>query len=395
MTVNDTDLAPEPFRISVDDAVIDDLRARLLATRWSDDWDNDDWRYGTPVSFLKPLVQYWLDEYDWRSHEAAMNAFEQFRVDIDGVPVHFLRVRGQGPSPRPLLLTHGWPWTFWDFAQMIGPLSNPAAYGADAADSFDLVIPSLPGFGFSSPLSRPGVGVAATADLWRKLMRDVLGYSRYGVMGADFGAVVSQRIAHEHPEDLIGAHLSRYRRPAAAGGLGASVVLPEEYAPDEAGDFERDAAGAKLSASHLSVHSADPQSLANALNDSPVGLASWIIERRYNWSDRRAGFESVFSRDDLITTVMIYWVTQTIGSSMRYYYETARENRPIAPGTRIDAPLAIGVLPADVNALPRLHAQQDTDLRQWTRFARGGHFGPAEVPELLVDDLRAFFRPLR
>ncbi|WP_345527676.1 epoxide hydrolase family protein [Nocardioides endophyticus] len=386
---------PQRFTIDVPEAVLKDLRHRLAATRWSDDPGNDDWRYGTSSAYLRSLVEYWLDGYDWRAHEARMNRFEHYRVEIDNVPIHFLRRGGTGADPVPLLLTHGWPWTFWDFAEMIEPLADPAAHGGGPRDGFDLVVPSLPGFGFSSPLTRTGVGAATTAGLWSRLMTEVLGYERYGAMGGDFGAVVTQRLAHERPDELIGVHLTRYRRPSGAAGVAAVTGGREDYGPDEQGDYERDRAGAALTASHLAVHTHDPQSLAIGLHDSPVGLAAWLLERRRSWSDCGGDLESVYTKDELITTIMLYWVTGTIGSSLRYYWETAREDRPLTGGARIDVPLAVGVLPGDVSALPRRHAEEDTDLRQWTRLPRGGHFGPAEVPDLLVADLRDFFRPLR
>jgi pimeloyl-ACP methyl ester carboxylesterase len=386
---------PERFRIDVPDEVLDDLRHRLAHTRWPEDLDNGDWRYGTSSAYLEPFVEYWLDDYDWRAAEERMNRFEHYRVEVDGVLIHYLRRRGTGPSPMPLLLTHGWPWTFWDFAEMLEPLTDPSATGGDPADAFEIIVPSLPGFGFSSPMARTGVGAATTAGLWRTLMTDVLGFERYGAMGGDFGAVVTQRLAHDHPDELIGVHLTRYRRPAGVAGVAVSVAGPDDYGPDEAGDYERDKAGAAVTSSHLAVHSRDPQSLAYGLHDSPVGLASWLLERRRSWSDCGGDLESVYTKDQLITTIMLYWVTGTIGSSMRYYWETAHEDVPLTGGHRIDVPLAVGVLPEDVSALPRKHAEEDTDLRRWTRFPRGGHFGPAEVPGLLTDDLRAFFRPLR
>ncbi|MDT9592139.1 epoxide hydrolase [Nocardioides zeae] len=381
----------ERFVVDVPDADVEDLRDRLRRTRWGDDPGNEDWAYGTPRSYLEPLVRYWAEEYDWRRHEDAINAHPHARATLDGVRVHYLHRRGVGPAPMPLLLTHGWPWTFWDFAKMIDPLTNPAAHGGDPADAFEVVVPSLPGFGFSSPLTRTGVGAGATAGLWRSLMRDVLGHRRFGAMGGDFGAVVTQRMAQEDDGALVGVHLTRYRRPAGTAGVAASVAGPDDYGPDEAGDHARDQAGATLVASHLAVHSHDPQTLAHALHDSPVGLASWLLERRRAWSDGE--LDDVYTRDELLTTISLYWFTRTIGSSMRYYRDTALEGP--APAGRIDVPVAIGVLPRDVSALPRRHAEEDTDLRRWTRFPRGGHFGPAEVPELLVEDLREFFRPLR
>ncbi|MCW2495317.1 epoxide hydrolase family protein [Jatrophihabitans sp.] len=388
---------PEQFRIDIPEVTLADLAERLRRTRWPTDPENEDWRYGTSRAYLEPFVQYWLTEYDWRAQEAAMNRFDHFRVVIDGVPVHYLLRRGTGPNPVPLLLTHGWPWTFWDLNQVIEPLADPGAHGGDPADAFDVVVPSLPGFAFSSPLRQTGVGVARTAELWRTLMRDVLGYQRFGAQGSDFGAVVTQRLAEDHPEDIVGVHLSRYKRPAGSATPGASAVRPEDYGPDEAGDFERNAAGLALAASHLAVHTNDPQSLAYGLTDSPAALAAWILERRRSWSDNDGDIEQAFTRDHLITTLMLYWVTDTVGSSLRFYWETAREGaRPPHGGEQVvTVPVAVGVMPKDVQAMPRRHAEEDTDLRRWTRFPRGGHFGAAEVPDLMVEDLRAFFRPLR
>jgi pimeloyl-ACP methyl ester carboxylesterase len=393
-----TGYVPERFTIDVPGAVLADLRDRLRRTRWPQDPGNDDWRYGASRTYLEPLLRYWLEQYDWRAQEAAMNRFEHFRITIDDVPVHYLRRRGSGPDPVPLVLTHGWPWTFWDLARVIEPLADPAASGGDPRDSFDVIVPSLPGFGFSSPLRRTGVGAARTAVLWRTLMREVLGYPRFGAQGADFGAVVTQRLAEDYPDDVIGVHLSRYKRPPGSSAPGASAVSPDDYGPDEAGDYERNAAGLAAAASHLNVHSGDPQSLAYGLTDSPAGLAAWILERRRSWSDCDGDLERAFTRDQLITTLMIYWVTDTVASSLRFYWETAREGTrpPRRAGERvITVPVAVGVLPKDVMAMPRRHAEEDTDLRRWTRYARGGHFGAAEVPGLIVDDLRAFFRPLR
>lgn len=390
---------PDRFTVAIPDSAIDDLKRRLSTTRWAPDFGNDDWRYGTSRAYLESFLAYWRDEYDWRAAEAAMNRFDHYRVVIDGVPVHYIHSRATGRDPVPLILTHGWPWTFWDLAPVIGPLADPAAHGGDPTDGFDVVVPSLPGFGFSSPLTTTGIGATATAHLWRRLMHDVLGYPRFGAQGADFGAIVTQQMAMLSSEDLIGVHLSRYKRPAGRRGMTTGSVSPEDYGPDEEGEWERQQRAMPLAASHLAVHTHDPQSLAYGMHDSPVALAAWILERRRAWSDNDGDLEAAFDREFLATTLTLYWLTETFASSVRLYWETAGEEPIDLPkgkeGKVISAPTAIGVLPRDVIVLPRKHAEEDTDLRRWTKFSAGGHFGPKEVPDLLVEDLRAFFRPLR
>jgi pimeloyl-ACP methyl ester carboxylesterase len=386
-------MTPEPFRIDIPDAQLDDLRARLRQTRWAADFANDQWWYGTNGDWLHALVDHWQTSYDWRAHEAAMNSFPQFRVRLDGIPIHFVHVRGKGPAPIPLILTHGWPWTFWDYHAVIGPLSDPAAYGGDPADAFDVVVPSLPGFGFSTPLDVPGVNASRTADLWRQLMQDVLGYRRFAAQGGDWGAIVTAYLGHRYARDLIGIHLTF---PALLGA-GMRTVKPDDYAPDEAGWYDRMMERMKTAASHVSVHTNDPQTLAYALNDSPVGLAAWLLERRRNWSDSGGDPERPFTRDFLITTVMIYWLTQSIGTSMRYYIE--HFTRPWKPDhdrqPAIEAPTAIAVFPQELVLLPKAVAEQHANLVRWTVMPAGGHFAAAEQPEAVVDDVRAHFRALR
>jgi pimeloyl-ACP methyl ester carboxylesterase len=294
----------------------------------------------------------------------------------------------------PLILTHGWPWTFWDFERVIRPLADPGAFGGDPADAFDVVVPSLPGFGFSSPLGVTGIGPFQTADLWVRLMRDVLGYDRFAAQGGDWGAIVTAQLGHAHADSLLGVHLSL---PALLGGV-LGRLKAEDYGPGEEGWYEQmQTRMAQTAASHLAVHRLDPQTLAWACHDSPVGLAAWILERRRNWSDCDGDVERRFSKDDLLTTMSIYWFTETFVSSVRYYREAllagwrpAHDRRP-----RIEAPTAIAVFPRELILVPRSVAAQESDLRRWTVMPSGGHFAPAEEPELLVEDIRASFRPLR
>ena len=387
-------MTPEPFQVDVPDGVLDDLHQRLHHTRWATDYGNDDWHYGVNGDWLRSLVAYWLTEYDWRAQEAAINAFPQFRVRLDGIPIHFIHVRGKGPSPLPLILTHGWPWTFWDFHAVIGPLSDPAAYGGDPADAFDVVVPSLPGFGFSTPLDIPGVNASRTANLWVQLMTEVLGYERFCAQGGDWGAIVTALMGHRHADRLIGIHLSF---PALLGA-GFRSVKREDYGPGEEEWYDRMQRRMLTTVSHLGVHNNDPQTLAYALNDSPAGLAAWLLERRRSWSDSGGGHpDQVFDRDFLLTTVMIYWVTQSIGTSMRYYIE--HFSRPWEPDhdrqPAIEAPTGITVFPQELVLMPRSVAERHANLVHWTVQEAGGHFAPSEQPEALVADIRAMFRTLR
>lgn len=385
--------APSAFTVDIPQGDLDDLRLRLRRTRFADDFANDDWGYGVPAGYLASLVDYWIADFDWRRVEREINAVPAYRAVIDDAPIHYQHVRGVGPAPMPLILTHGWPWTFWDFRKVIGPLTHPAAHGGDPVDAFDVVVPSLPGFGFSSPLRRTGMHPGAVAGLWATLMTDVLGYERFAAQGGDWGAFVTAWLGHAHAEQVVGIHQSM---PAfisiASGGLTAA-----DFADDEQGRYETMRSKSATIASHLAVHTHDPQTLAWALNDSPVGLLAWLVERRRAWSDCGGDVESRFSKDDLLTTVSLYWFTQTFHTSARMYADT-RRSRPAPAHARrpeVEAPTAIAVFPQDVIQYPRSVAERHANLQQWTVMPSGGHFAPMEEPELLVDDVRRFFRRLR
>ena len=381
------------FAVGIPDAELEDLHERLRRTRFADDFANEDWGYGVPADYLRSLVDYWLTEFDWRRVEREINAVPGFRVDVDGVPVHYLHVRGTGPAPMPLILTHGWPWTFWDFRKVIGPLADPAAHGGDPADAFDVVVPSLPGFGFSSPLRRPGMHPGAIADLWTILMTQVLGYERFAAQGGDWGAFVTAWLGHAHADRVIGIHQSM---PAFIS-ISSGSLTAADFAEDETSRFETMRSKSTSIASHLAVHTHDPQTLAWSLNDSPAGLLSWLVERRRSWSDCGGDVESRFSKDDLLTTASLYWFTQTIHTSARMYADT-RRSRPMAVHDRvpeIEVPTAIAVFPQDVIQYPRAVAERHSNLQQWSVMPSGGHFAPMEEPDLLVDDVRRFFRRLR
>jgi pimeloyl-ACP methyl ester carboxylesterase len=385
----------EPFRVDVPESEVADLRARLRAARWVGDPGNEDWRYGTNERALADLCRTWAEDFDWRTQEAAINRLPQFRVVLDGIPIHFVHVRGvgapDGPPPMPIVLTHGWPWTFWDYHRVIGPLSDPASHGGDPADAFDVVVPSLPGFAWSTPLTVTGVNCQRAADLWARLMTEVLGYERFAAGGGDWGGIVTANLAHAHADTVIGVHLTLQ----AFVDLDYAALGPDDFEPDEADRWARHASF--LNASHMAVHCTDPQSLAYGLNDSPIGLAAWMLERRRAWSDCDGDVESVFARDFLLTTFSIYWFTRSIGTSMRWYYENfavpwvrRHDRRPA-----MEAPTAIAVFPRDVVQVPRRWAERHANLERWTVMPHGGHFAPSEEPDALVDDVRAFFRPYR
>ena len=383
----------EPFRVDVSDEVLDDLQTRLQLTRWADDFANEDWRYGTNTAYLKELVAYWIEQYDWRRHERAINEHPQFRTEIDGVPIHFMHVRGKGPDPRPLILTHGWPWTFWEYHKVIGPLSDPGAYGGDPADAFDLVVPSLPGYGFSTPLRKTGMNFWRTSGLWVKLMQR-LGYPRFAAHGADWGALVTADLGHRHADRLTGVHLAMTLPLNLFSG---GALAPTDYDADEIPlaarlqDFFVNESG------YSALQCTKPQTIALALEDSPAGLASWIVEKQRSWSDCHGEVETRFSKDDLLTTIMIYWVTRSFGTSARFYYE-AVHNPWTAVHDRmpvVGAPVGVSVLPEEVCSAPRRWIQRYYNLKQIRQHTSGGHFAAWEEPQAIVADIRDFLRALR
>ncbi len=384
--------SPEPFTVDIPQRELDDLRHRLRNTRWPAEVGNPRGRYGASREWMADLVGYWAEEYDWRAVEAQMNAYEQFKVDIDGIPIHFLRVRGKGPDPMPLVLTHGWPWTFWDLRKVIDPLADPAAYGGDPADSFDVIVPSLPGYGFSVPLTTLGVDIARMAELWVALMRDVLGYDRFGAQGGDWGAFVTGQLGHAHAEHLIGVYLTM---PVIPGLLGKRTPKREEFTEDEQWMLARMDEARRVTEAHVAVHRRDPQTLAYAMADSPAGLGAWLWHRRQLWCDGDA--LEVFGRDDLCTLSSLYWFNASFASSIRLYAEQFTKPQALVHDREriIEAPTGYGVFPKELLLLPRSVAERHTDLRRWTVFDRGGHFAPPERPDAVVDELRAFFRDLR
>ncbi len=377
----------QPFKIAIPQSTLNDLRERLARTRWPDEAEGAGWSYGTNLDYLKSLVAYWQHEYDWRKQEATLNRYTQFRTDLDGLSIHFIHERGKGPNPLPIILTHGWPDSFYRMHKIIPMLTDPESFGGNAADSFDVIVPSIPGFGFSDPVRKPGRTVKQTAELWASLMRDVLGYQRYAAAGGDWGSPISQLLALNNPASVIGIHLTDI-------GFQATMNLdPSSLTPVEQEYLKAKQQRSAQESGYVMIQSTKPQTLAYGLCDSPVGLAAWIIEKFYGWSDIDGALERKYTKDELLTNIMIYWVTQTINPSIRFYYEESHAPS-LKTGQRVEVPVAMALFPKDTPA-PRALAERTLRIERWTEMPRGGHFPALEEPELLVEDLRAFYRSLR
>ncbi len=376
-----------PFYVDIPQATLDDLRERLARTRWPDEVEGAGWDYGTNLAYLKELVAYWQHTFDWRVQEARLNQFAQFKTEIDGHLLHFIHERGKGPNPLPIILTHGWPDSFYRMHKIIPILTDPESFGGNAADSFDVIVPSIPGFGFSDAVRKPGWTVKQTAELWGSLMRDVLGYQRYAAAGGDGGSPISQLLALNNPASVIGIHLTD-------PGFQATMNLdPSSLTPTEQHYLGAMQQRFFQEGGYVMIQSTKPQTLAYGLSDSPVGLAAWIIEKFYGWSDIDGDLEREYTKDELLTNIMIYWVTQTINPSIRSYYEESHAPS-LKPGQRVEVPVAMALFPKDTPP-PRALAERTLRIERWTEMPRGGHFPALEVPELYAADLQAFFRSLR
>jgi len=378
----------QPFTINVAQSTLDDLRERLARTRWPDEVQGADWEYGTNLDYLKTLVAYWQHRFDWRAQETALNQFAHFRTQIDGFGIHFIHEHGRGPDPLPIIITHGWPGSFFEMIKIIPLLTDPGSHEGDPADSFDVIVPSLPGFGFSDRPTVGGMTLIKTAELWARLMTEGLGYSRFAAAGGDIGSGVTQCLALAHPEFLVGIHLTF---------LGSSSLSVDQADLSEAEQHYLHAVQrwSRQEGAYEQLQATKPQTLAYGLNDSPVGLAAWIIEKFRSWSDCDGEIERRFSKDELLTAIMIYWVTGTLNSSIRTYYENAHAFSPLQAGQYIDVPTGFALFPKEIEVPPREWAERTLHIQHWTQMPRGGHFAALEEPELLVEDIRAFFRPLR
>lgn len=379
-----------PFRIDIPQADLDDLNSRLAAARWPDELDGVDWAYGVPLGYAKELAEYWRTAYDWRKQEAALNEIPQFSTEIDGQNVHFLHVRSPQQDALPLILTHGWPGSIVEFTKIIGPLTDPVAHGGEAADAFHLVIPSLPGFGFSGPTHETGWNSARVAAAWATLM-DRLGYDRYGAQGGDLGAFVSPELGRIAKGKVVGVHVNA----ATFGFIPFGKVPDEELATlteSEQARLVRLKAFMDDNSGYFKIQATRPQTLAFGLNDSPIGQLAWIAEKFKEWSFPQAELpEAAIDRDELLTNVMLYWLTRTAASSSRMYYENMHSTSwHSEPAT---TPTGVAVFAEDVAI--RRYAEGGNNIVHWSEFERGGHFAAMEAPDLLTADVRTFFRGLR
>ena len=379
-----------PFEVRVDDEVLDDLRQRLDSTRWPDEIPGSGWDYGSNLDYLMELVEYWRTGFDWRVQEKLLNSYNHFKTEVDGLDVHFLREDGKGPNPMPLVITHGWPSCFFEMYKIVPLLSDPGSHGGDPADAFDVIAPSLPGFGFSDLSTQRGMEIQRVADMWAKLMTANLGYSRFAAQGGDIGAGVTSRLGYSHPESMVGIHLTSITRPTPYLGQGSRELTEAEQALiDQRERWQQDEGG------YTHIQGTKPQTLSYGLNDSPAGLAAWIVEKYRTWSDCGGNVEARFTKDELLTIVTIYWVTQTISSSTRMYYENQRKLWVMGRDELVRVPSGMALFPQEISRPPREWAERSYNVCRWTEMPRGGHFAALEEPELLAEDIRAFFRPLR
>ena len=381
-----------PFQVGVPQAAIDDLRNRLANTRLPDQILGTSWEYGTERSYLEELLAHWMNEFDWRAQEARINAFDQFTTVIDNVDTHFIHQRSANPDAIPLMIVHGWPGSISEFLDIIPPLVDPAAHGGDSEDSFHVIAPSLPGFGFSGIPAARGYNPERIAHMLAELM-ERLGYETYAIAGGDWGAIINRHLANHYPQRLIGLHSNMILAGPPADEEQRNRADPEELALTSAR-----AAYMQNETGYQAIQGTKPQTLGYGLADSPAGVAAWIVEKFHGWSDLSQGpdgnLDDNFSRDDLLTNISIYWFTGTITSSTRIYYEN-RNTPAEKPIEYIDVPTGAAIFPAEIYLAPRAWAEAAYDLRHWTLMPRGGHFAALEQPELYLNDLREFFRTLR
>ena len=383
-------MAAEQFAIRISDAVLADLARRLDTTRWPDELENAGWEYGSNLAYMRSLAEYWRHIYDWRREEAILNQLPQLRLAIDGFHIHFVHVRGKGPAPLPLIVTHGWPGSFVEMLKLIPLLTDPTAHGGSAEDAFDVIVPSLPGYGFSDRPGERGMDPKKIATLWVRLMEE-LGYKRFGAQGGDWGSIISIALGLDHAKRMIGIHLNYIAGRFLLGGT--MNAQPDDEIASAYLEQLRGWWDAEGGYSH--EQTTKPQTLGYGLNDSPVGLAAWIIEKFRTWSDCAGDVESVFTRDQLLTNIMLYWVTQTAPSSARLYYESRQRPLSLSRSNRVEPPVAVAVFPKEIAMPPRALAERGLNIARWTEMPKGGHFAAMEQPELLAKDLREFFRPLR
>ena len=377
-----------PFRIDVPDKTLEQIRTQVANYPWHEMPDDGGWAYGTHLGYMKELCAYWLNEFDWRKQEAAINRFSHFIAPVQGIDLHFIQEKGDGPSPLPLIISHGWPGSIVEFLDIIQPLAHPQRFGGSADDAFDVIVPSLPGFGFSGRPARP-IGPRKMANLFNSLMTDVLGYRNYLAQGGDWGGAISSWLGFEHAPTCQAIHINilTMRHPDGPRG-------PEEEA--WAVQFEHDQL---LENGYRTQQATKPQTLSYAMMDSPVGVAAWIIEKFNSWSDTEGdNIESAHTKDSLLTNIMVYLVTKTFNTASWIYYGRREEGGRLlsTDNRRVEVPTAAALFPAELLAWPpRSYVERLYNITHWSEMPRGGHFAALEEPELLIDDIRAFARTFR
>ncbi|SFJ32528.1 Pimeloyl-ACP methyl ester carboxylesterase [Amycolatopsis sacchari] len=380
-------MTPQPFTRRTSEEELSDLRARLRATRWPDAPEDAGWTLGADVAYLRELAGYWADGFDWPAREAELAALPRFRVRLGGLGIHFVHARAVAPAgpALPLVLAHGWPDSFWRYTKVIPLLTDPGAHGGDPADAFDVVVPDMPGFGYSDHPPRP-LDSIAVAGLWADLMT-VLGYERFGAAGGDIGSGVSRFLALDHPDRVVAVHRIDAGMPVYQGD-------PADLAPEERAFLGAAAAWGAAEGAYAAMHRTKPQTAAVGLTDSPAGLAAWIVEKLRSWSDCGGDVERSYTKDEILTNVMLYWLTGTIGSSMRMYHANAAI--PLEQhARRVEVPSGFSLFPGDLAHPPRAWLERVANVVHFRELPRGGHFAPFEEPELYVEELREFFRPYR
>jgi pimeloyl-ACP methyl ester carboxylesterase len=377
--------AIRPFKVDIPQAVINRILSRVKSTRLPDRLDSSDWRYGANWDYMKSLAEYWVSQFDWKKAQANLNRYPQYLARVENYDIHFYHVKGKGPKPLPLILTHGWPGSVFEFLEAIGPLSDPQAFGRSPEDAFDVVVPSIPGFGFSSKPKQP-IGPPTTARLWHTLMTDLLGSSRFGAQGGDWGNAITVALARDFPQSIVGIHLN-----ATGGGVPQGDLSDEEREWQQATIAYR-----TQELDYFNEQQHKPGTVAFALYDNPLGTAAWIVEKFKTWSDSGDDIESVFTKDKLLTNIMIYLVTETVATAVWFYRGALDDSGTPARG-KLETPLAFASFPGEMRPLnpPRSLLQRSFNLVHYTRMAKGGHFACLEQPQLFVEDVRSFFRIVR
>ena len=375
----------EAFRIAVPEAALQDLLRRLEHARWPDHVPEQGWRQGTDLEYLRGLVDYWRNSYDWRAHEAQLNGFGHFTADMSHGRMHFIHERSPHSAAKPLLLLHGWPGSIYEFYKLLPMLTQPEAHGGSAEHAFHVVAPSLPGYGFSDAPREPGFSPRRVAGVMDTLMREVLGYPRYHAQGGDWGSVIASWLGFDRPSAVAAIHLNMMGLPARPGPDDPPLTEGEKsYLADAKKKMSEDMA-------YMAIQGTRPQTLGYGLNDSPVGLAAWLVEKFRAWTDCGGELENSVSKDELLTNIMIYWVTGSITSSMRLYFEYRHSREALPPGERVACPTGFANFPGEIMSPPRSWVERVYNIQRWTDMAQGGHFAALEAPHALAGDMRAFF----